>query len=84
VELKVMSIAMQWLSKHIPAMTNTHATIKELLEAVFFMQSLPNLYDKDQGDQDRQLIQKSWPVVSHALLCMEAEESPSLGATTRQ
>jgi hypothetical protein len=33
-------VARQWLSKHIPGITNTHATIKELLGALFSLQSM--------------------------------------------
>jgi hypothetical protein len=35
-----MAIVGQWLSKHIPAAMNTHATIEELLEVAFSMQSV--------------------------------------------
>jgi hypothetical protein len=32
--------AMQWLSKHVPAATNTQATIEEFLDALFSMWSM--------------------------------------------
>jgi hypothetical protein len=35
VEPKEMAIAREWLSEHTSAVTNTHITIEELLEAVF-------------------------------------------------
>jgi hypothetical protein len=35
VEPEVMAIAKEWLGKHVSMATNTHATIEELLEAVF-------------------------------------------------
>jgi alkylhydroperoxidase/carboxymuconolactone decarboxylase family protein YurZ len=34
-------IVEQWLSKHVPAAMNAHATIEELLDAVFSLQSMP-------------------------------------------
>jgi hypothetical protein len=40
VEAEEMAIARQWLDKHVPAVTNTYATIEELLDAVFSMQSV--------------------------------------------
>jgi hypothetical protein len=43
------AVARQWLSsRHMMAATDTHATIEELLEAVFSVRSLPNLYNEDQ------------------------------------
>jgi hypothetical protein len=40
VEPEEMAVAMQWLGKHIPMVMNTHATIEELLDAVFSMLSV--------------------------------------------
>jgi hypothetical protein len=34
-----MEVAKQWLNKHVPAATNTHATT-ELLDVLFSMQSV--------------------------------------------
>jgi hypothetical protein len=34
------AIVRQGLSKHVPAATNTHATLEKLLNTVFFMQSV--------------------------------------------
>jgi hypothetical protein len=55
---KEMAVAMERLGKHVPAATNTHATIEELLKTVFSMQSMPfstqsipRLYSKDQWDK---------------------------------
>jgi hypothetical protein len=39
--------ANQRQAKHVSAVTNNHATIKKLLEAVFSMRSLPGLYEDD-------------------------------------
>jgi hypothetical protein len=39
------SIARQRLGKHIPAATNTQATLKEFLETVFSVGSAPRLYN---------------------------------------
>jgi hypothetical protein len=42
-------VAGQWLSsRHVMVATDTHATIEELLEAVFSVRSLPRLYNEDQ------------------------------------
>jgi hypothetical protein len=43
-EREETSVAREWLGKHIPVATSTHATVKELLEAMFSMQSAPRLY----------------------------------------
>jgi hypothetical protein len=43
-----VTVARQQLSKCISAAMNQHATIEELLEVVFSMQSLPRLYNEDQ------------------------------------
>jgi hypothetical protein len=40
------SITRQRLSKHVPAATNTQATIEELLEAMFSVGSAPRLYNE--------------------------------------
>jgi hypothetical protein len=39
-----MAVARERLGKHVPAATGTHATIEELLETAFSMQSVPRLY----------------------------------------
>jgi hypothetical protein len=36
-EPKETAVARQWLGKHVPAATNTHETLEEVLEAVFSM-----------------------------------------------
>jgi hypothetical protein len=42
-------VARQWPnSHHMIAATDTHATIEELLEAVFPVRSVPSLYNEDQ------------------------------------
>jgi hypothetical protein len=42
-------IARPWLSsRHVKAATDTHETIKELLEAAFSVRSVPRLYNEDQ------------------------------------
>jgi hypothetical protein len=43
-----MSIARQWLGKHIPAAMDMHTTIEELLKMVFPMWSAPEFYSEDQ------------------------------------
>jgi hypothetical protein len=40
VEPEEMVIARQWLSKHVPAAMHTQATIEELLDVVFSVQSM--------------------------------------------
>jgi hypothetical protein len=47
-----MSIARQQLSKHIPLATNAQTMREELLEALFYMWSVPKLYQEDQQDRD--------------------------------
>jgi hypothetical protein len=43
------TFARQWLSsRHVIAATDTHATIEELLEAMFSVWSVPSLYKEDQ------------------------------------
>jgi hypothetical protein len=42
-------VARVWPSRrHVMAPTNTHATIGELLEAVFSVRSLPRIHNEDQ------------------------------------
>jgi hypothetical protein len=43
-----VAIAKQQLGKHAPVGTDMHATIKEPLEAMFSVQSMPRLYSKDK------------------------------------
>jgi hypothetical protein len=43
-----MATATQWCGKHVSAAMNQHATIEELLETVFFMQSVPRGYHWDK------------------------------------
>jgi hypothetical protein len=45
-ELEETAVARERLGKHVPAATNTDATIEELLEAVFYVGSVPGLYKK--------------------------------------
>jgi hypothetical protein len=45
------AISRQWNDEHVSAAKNQHATIAELLEAVFSMQSLPRLYGEDQREK---------------------------------
>jgi hypothetical protein len=56
VENEETSIARQWLGKYVFVATNTHATIGELLEAVFSMGSVPKFYKEDQREQDHSLL----------------------------
>jgi hypothetical protein len=42
-----LSLARQRLAKHVPAATNTHATIEELLDAPFYLRSVQ--YEKKVG-----------------------------------
>jgi hypothetical protein len=51
-ETEEMPIAMQQLSKHIPAAMDTYITTEEPLGVVFPMQSMLRLYNKDQRHQD--------------------------------
>jgi hypothetical protein len=41
VKLEGFVIARQWLDIHVPAAKNAHATIKQLLDVMFSMQSVP-------------------------------------------
>jgi hypothetical protein len=44
-------ISKQWISKHIPVVTNMHATIELLLETVFSTWSMQRGYKEDSwGD----------------------------------
>jgi hypothetical protein len=45
VEPKEMDVTKQRLGKHVPAATNTHTTIEELLYAVRASSNLPLFYD---------------------------------------
>jgi hypothetical protein len=47
-----ISISRQWVSKHIPIGTGTHATIMELLKKVISVLSVPKFYGYDQQNQD--------------------------------
>jgi hypothetical protein len=47
-ESEETAVAMELQRKHVSAVTNTHATIEGLLEAVFIVQSAPRLYNKEQ------------------------------------
>jgi hypothetical protein len=51
VEPEKTSIASQWHGKRVLVAMNTHATIEEPWEAVFYMRSVPRLYNEDQGDK---------------------------------
>jgi hypothetical protein len=42
VEPEETAVTRRRLGKHIPAATNTHAVIEELLDAVFCMRSVPS------------------------------------------
>jgi hypothetical protein len=50
-EPEEVTVARQQRSKHAPTATDMHATIEELLEGVFSVQSILRLYNKDQRDQ---------------------------------
>jgi hypothetical protein len=47
VESEETAVTRQRLGKHIPAATNTHATMEELLDMVFSVQSVLMLYNND-------------------------------------
>jgi ribosome-interacting GTPase 1 len=46
VEPEETAVAMQRMGKHASAATNQHAAIEELLEMVFYMQSVERLYTR--------------------------------------
>jgi hypothetical protein len=50
-EPEEMSIASQWLSKHVPAAKDTYTTTEELWEVVFSILSMLWLCNEDQQDQ---------------------------------
>jgi hypothetical protein len=47
VELEEVAHARQWLCKHIPTAMNSRPAIEELLEALFSMQCILRLYNKN-------------------------------------
>jgi hypothetical protein len=47
VEPEETSIARKQFRKHVPAATNTQATIEELVEMVFSVGSVPRLYNEE-------------------------------------
>jgi hypothetical protein len=47
-------VARQWLGKNITAATNTHATIEELLDALFSMGSM--LYQRKAGSSSQNFV----------------------------
>jgi hypothetical protein len=46
-ETAIAAIARELLGKHASTVTDTHATIEELLEAMFSVCSAPRLYNED-------------------------------------
>jgi hypothetical protein len=71
------AIAMQRCGKHISAAVNEYATVEELLEAVFSMQSVPRLYRKNQQEM---LVRKTYNNLLMLMLSwnMYVGYSPSL------
>jgi hypothetical protein len=55
-----MAIARQWLSTHAHMATDMHATMEELLDTVFSMQSVPRLYNKDETKMGTQQLVRGW------------------------
>jgi hypothetical protein len=47
VEREETAIASQRLGEHAPAATDAHATMEELVDAVFSMRSVPRQYSED-------------------------------------
>jgi hypothetical protein len=50
VEQEEVTIAGEGRGKHVSATTNKHATIEEILEAVFSMRFKPRLYSEDRRE----------------------------------
>jgi hypothetical protein len=80
-----MVVARQWLCKHVSTATesrdchNTNATMEELLEAVFSMQSASRLYTRDRNSQGvRSGIDKiNWFGVTELEDCASSDWNPS-------
>jgi hypothetical protein len=94
------SVARQWLSsRHVIAATDTHATIVEILDAVFSVRSVPRFYKEDQlelqglvrGSEGRQSVKscscEKWEVGCWSRGQFEnpkEEECPQLEEATKQ
>jgi hypothetical protein len=50
------SVVMQRLGKHVFAATNTHATVEDLLGAVFSMESMSRLSGKDVSTEAEDIV----------------------------
>jgi hypothetical protein len=50
-----MTLARQWLDKHLFIAVDVHPTTEELLETMFPMQSILRLYNEDQHEKASQL-----------------------------
>jgi hypothetical protein len=80
VEQEEEAIARQWRCKHVSAATNQHATVEELLEALFSVRSVPTLYSEDQREKlvrrgrSRQLLVLSC-IVSSRYLAKTSEKT---------
>jgi hypothetical protein len=46
-----VSVARQWLDKEVSTATDTHNTIREMLEAAFSMLFVPRLYSEGHGEK---------------------------------
>jgi hypothetical protein len=60
VESEETAVARKLHGKHISSVTNTHATIEELLEAVFSLRSVPRLYKESAWWPMRRVSTNSW------------------------
>jgi hypothetical protein len=68
---KKAAIARRWCGEHISIATNKHATIEELLEAVFSVRSVPRASKRDQNPKLLVNTCSWWLAVS-----MEVDVSP--------
>jgi hypothetical protein len=71
VEPEEMAVVRQWMDKHMSMALATHATIQELSEAVFSMQSEPRLHS--EGHREK-LANHGWKLRSRASSEMVASQ----------
>jgi hypothetical protein len=48
VKARRKAITRKWLNKHASAIMDIHATIEELLETIFYVWSIPRLYNEPE------------------------------------
>jgi hypothetical protein len=80
-------VTRQWLSsRHLKAVTHTHATIEELSEAAFSVRSVPKRYNKDHLPLRDSLETEVRSVGGWCEMAAspEPEERPFVGDVTRQ